>query len=155
MSNPNVGEFSMAVTPEPPKKNNNAKWIAAGIVAGLGLFGFMVQSSNNAMPDMPSQSISDSPTPTPKPQAKPDYAEDVYILSIHDAYPSSQYVSDRELLQLGYDVCSLFDAGVTAEEYAYLILEEFPYDTDAQELAAVVGGAAIGALCPQHGWMLD
>ena len=156
MSNPSVGEFKLPDDPT-PKKNNNTKWIAGAIVVGLGLFGYMVQTDNNSYSQL---AAGDTVTSTPsKPQESPDLsvniAEDVYLMAVHEGYPASRYASDRDLLQLGYDACDLFSSGITTEEYAYFVVTEFPYDEDAQMLAAAVAGAAIGALCTEHSWMFD
>jgi hypothetical protein len=153
VSNPTVGEFGLP-TPPPQNKNNNTKWIAAAIVAGLGLFGFMVQSSNNSEPVVQDRVVNTSPAPAPKYNSQ-SRAESLYIDAVHEYYPKTRYASDADLLELGYGACEIFDAGVTAEEYAYIIVKEFSNDADARELAATVAGAAIATLCTEHQWMLD
>ena len=157
MSNPSVGEFKLPDNVEPPKKNNNTKWIAAAIVAGMGLFGYLVQTDNNSYNQVASgDTVTSTPVkPATPPKSSAAMAEEVYLLTVHTGYPASKYASDRDLIELGYDACALFDSGVTVDEYAYFVAQEFLYDEDAQMLAASVAGAALGALCPEHSWMLD
>jgi hypothetical protein len=157
MSNPSVGEFTMS-TPPPPK-NNNIKWIAGAIVVGLGFFGYVVQSGNNAQPTVVQDKVVSTPAPAPKPAPKPlsskAISELAFVNALHQAYPNSRYAEDYELLDLGYEACKVFDAGVTVDQYALFFAKEFANDRQGQLLAASVGGAAIAALCPKHSWMLD
>lgn len=158
MSNPTIGEFKLPDNPQPPK-NNNIKWIAGAIVVGLGFFGYVVQGENNSQPTPVEQSAPKPDTSysdTPEPEVSyDDITEEVFIDAVQSEVPYMKNAADYEILDLGYQVCEIFASGVTADEYAYLVVEEFPYDEDAQMLAAVIAGAAVATLCPEHGWMLD
>lgn len=155
MSNPTIGEFKLPENPEQPKNNNNIKWIAGAIVVGLGFFGYVVQTENNSQPTSSSvQQTTPAPVSKPKPAPAINY-EDVYLKVVRDNYPNASFASDGDLLDLGYEACSVFDEGVTLDEYAAFFAIEFAYDEDAQLLAAVVGGAAVGSLCQEHSWMFD
>lgn len=148
-----VGEVE-GQTP-PPQKNNNVKWIAAGIVVGLGFFGYIVQSGNNSAP-IADTVVNTTPAPQPEPEVSyEDIAEEVFVDAVKSEVSYMRNASDADILDLGYQVCDIFASGVTVDEYVYLVLEEFPYDEDAQQLAAVIAGAAVATLCPEHSWMMN
>jgi hypothetical protein len=97
-------------------------------------------------------------TTTAAPYRGFSFTEEMYISSVYDLYTSYIYLSDDELLDLGWTICNVLDTGVSIETLSYYFATEFLtqlYDpSDGAEFLAALTAAAVFNLCPQHKWQL-
>lgn len=97
-------------------------------------------------------------TTTAAPYNSYSFTEEMYINSVYDLYTGYIYLSDDELLDLGWTICTVLDSGISIEMLSYYFATEFLtqlYDPeDGAEFLAALTAAAVFNLCPQHKWQL-
>lgn len=84
--------------------------------------------------------------------------EEEYLWSVESLYDSTIYLTDDELIGMGWSICDTLDAGVTLETMVYNFTVEinktaYPYDS-ASFVSSVIA-SALGSLCPWHSWQLN
>lgn len=135
---------------------NNKKPLLIGGAIALAAVAFMLGSSNGTTNNTaPSPEIS-ADTWTPEPA--PAYTDDELFLNTVNGYGNSVIanIADSDLLEMGYQVCSVLDEGYTIED----IVNEFIYNsslsTDAEfEAVGLIVGSAVRNLCPEYVSMVE
>lgn len=133
-------------------KNNKTLLFVAGGVALLLVAFFIGASSSDKQTSAP------TPTSTWTPDPEPVYSDEELFLNSIDLYGNdiTDYMSDADLLDMGWTTCDVLDQGYTLEDIA----NELVYNSDLsteEEFAAVgtiVGGAVV-YLCPEYSYMID
>lgn len=125
-------------------KNKKLLFAASLVTLGVIISGC---SSNTAAPTV---------TVTEEAPVQQLTPEEQYLRSLHAI--NNYYIennSDRDLLELGYSVCGVFDQGYSAEDIVSELLygsfgAEHGDDPSAIEFAGATLGAAVANLCPEY-----
>ena len=80
--------------------------------------------------------------------------EDLFIAGVYSMYPRPIYLSDYELLNMAYTICSTLDTGVSLDTVVAVIAANMPATTDMQEFVAAILASAIYNICPRHAWQV-
>lgn len=110
-----------------------------------------------------SQSTSDNyvdyaePAPAPtQTQAASNYPEDEYLRDLHNFGGSRiNNVTDDELIQMGYDICSLLDSGSTVSQLIYAVSINDVGDDEQNKAVLATIASAITNLCPEYRYQAD
>ncbi len=135
-------------------KNNKTVLFVAGGIALLLVAFFVGASSSDKQDTTPAP----TPTSTWTPDPEPVYSDEELFLDAVSVYGNdiTDYMSDSDLLEMGWTVCDVLDEGYTLDD----IVNEFLYNSTLsteEEFAAVgtiVGGAVV-YLCPEYSYMID
>lgn len=117
------------------------KFLIVLFVALLGLTACSTTSSN-----------SPEPTPTPTYEAPALTDEELYLEAMRSENNYIiEYTSDRDLLDLGWGICEVFDYGYTLDEILNEIVLKMDLETDADyEFVGVTLAYSVMYLCPEH-----
>ena len=107
--------------------------------------------------EAPETTVRPRPTTTVKATLPPynSYtSEDRYIDGVYQMYPGTVYLSDYELLNMGYTICDTLDTGVSLDTVVAVISANMPASNDMAEFVASILASAIYNICPQHTWQV-
>lgn len=83
------------------------------------------------------------------------YDEQAYIDSLYSIYSGVIYLSDDELLNMAYTICSTLDTGINLETLLAILASELTYaNADTFDFLSAVVASAILNLCPRHQWQI-
>lgn len=120
------------------------KKLLVATIAVIGLVGCTVE--------VPQSDSSNDNSYTPAPQkSEQEIIEDTYLSLIYAEYPSVRSMGDYSLLNLGRNLCSEIDNGMTLEQLAAMAIQ---YGVDA-EMLGFITGSAIAAFCPWNSGFFD
>jgi Protein of unknown function (DUF732) len=123
-------------------------------VAALGLVGACGDPDSDSQASAPATSVAQPPAtfPVPQPAATPD-ATSAYLGTLDEMAPRlRQRYTSGLLVKVGRAACDAIDAGATYRDFRTFAEEVSLPRKDV----AVLVGAAVGALCPEHTeWLED
>ncbi len=83
------------------------------------------------------------------------YDEQAYIDGVYSMYNNVIYLTDDELLNIAYTICSTLDTGVSVQAVVAVISASMPGMTsDTAEFVASTMASAIYNICPRHIWQI-
>jgi hypothetical protein len=136
------------------EKNQKPLFIGGAVL--LAAVAFMFGSSNSATNNntSPAPEVTNEWTPEPEPV----YTDEEQFLNSVNGYGNSVIanISDAELLQMGYQVCSVLDEGYTVDDIIYEFVYNSNLSSDSEyEAVGLLIGAAVGNLCPEYIYMVE
>ena len=83
------------------------------------------------------------------------YDEQAYIDGLYSLYSGIIYLTDDELLDMAYAICSTLDTGITLQALIVVLSRELSFaSADTVEFVSALMASAIYNLCPEHTWQL-
>lgn len=118
------------------------------------------------LPDEVTTTTQSAPTTTkPKPTTTaPRYIpptnyytfdEQAYIDGLYSLYSGIIYLTDDELLDMAYTICSTLDTGISLQAVITVLSTELSFaSADTVEFLSALMASAIINLCPRHQWQI-
>ena len=117
------------------------KKLLVATIAIIGLTGCTVESSDSGSSN---NDYTDTNSYTPPKKSQSEIIDETYLGLIYNSYPEVRSMGDRQVVDLGHNLCDEIDSGMTLPQLALLAME---YGVDS-EMLGFITGSAIAAYCP-------
>jgi hypothetical protein len=134
------------------EKNQKPLFIGGAVL--LAAVAFMFGSSNSAT----NNNTSPAPEVTNEWTPEPVYTDEEQFLNSVNGHgnPVIANIPDSDLLEMGYQVCSVLDEGYTVDDIIYEFVYNSNLSSDSElEAVGLIIGASVGSLCPEYIYMVE